>query len=49
MLFQDPVTNFPPEYVSCIGREISWSHDNKILRPFANFMINRAQFKFKNH
>ena len=36
------MANFLPEYVSCIGRGIPQSHDNKISRPSANFMVNRT-------
>ena len=41
---QDTVTNLSPKNVSCIYQ----GEDNIILRPFSNFMINKAQLKFKN-
>ena len=47
-LFQDAVANFSPKHVSCIHREIPQSHDNKISRPFACFIIDRVWLKFKH-
>ena len=31
-----------------MGTSISQGHDNKISWPYASFMINRTQMKFKN-
>ena len=48
-MFQDIGKNVSPEYVSCTGRGIPQTHDKKISRPTASFMINRTKLKFKNH
>ena len=37
------MTNFSKAYVSCMGGGILQTHDNKVLRPSASFIINRTQ------
>ena len=48
-IFQDHLTNVSLKYMSYMGRGIPHGYDNKISRPFASFILDRTQLKFKNH
>ena len=48
-IFQDHLTNVSLKYMSYMGRGIPHGYDNKISSPFASFILDRAQLKFKNH
>ena len=42
------MTNVSTKIVSCMAKAIPQSHDNKISKHFADFMISSTKLKFNN-